>query len=232
MGKPVKISDRKTPWYLRGQKSEVRRTETLAERERILIVCEGEKTEPNYFRSIQRELPQHIVELEICGEGFNTLTLVEKAQALRNGRKSGSYPFDQVWVVFDRDSFPPSDFDNAITKAEADNIQCAWSNEALELWYVLHFEYRTTAMPRTEYQDKLSTLIGRTYAKNASDMYQVLAATGSQEHAVNWAKRLHQEAQASGKPFSQANPCTTVYVLIEMLNGFKDQQEDACIKDH
>lgn len=232
MGKPVKISDRKTQWYLRSQKSESRRTETLSERERILVVCEGEKTEPNYFRSIQKELPQHIVELEICGEGFNTLTLVEKAQTLRDGRKSGSYPFDQVWVVFDRDSFPPSDFDNAISKAEADGIKCAWSNEAFELWYVLHFEYRTTAMPRTEYQDKLSGLIYKAYAKNAPDMYQVLAATGSQDHAINWAKRLHGEAQVSGKPFSQANPCTTVYALIKTLNGFKNQSEDANCVDH
>ena len=150
---------------------------------------------------------------------------------MRDGRKSGAYPFDQVWVVFDRDSFPPSDFDNAISKAEADGIKCAWSNEAFELWYVLHFEYRTTAMPRVDYQDKLSSLLGRTYAKNAPDMYQVLDATGSQEHAVNWAKRLHGEAQASCKPFSQANPCTTVYALIETLNGFKDQPEDLCTVD-
>lgn len=189
MAKPVKISDQNKEWYRRSKTSETRRIEALVERKRILIVCEGEKTEPNYFRSIQKDLPQHVVELEICGEGLETLRLVEKAQELRDNRASSSYPFDQIWVVFDRDSFPPSDFDNAINKAESDDISCAWSNEAFELWYVLHFEYRTTAMPRNEYQKKLSTLIGRAYAKNAPDMYQVLAEMGNQDHAINWAKR-------------------------------------------
>lgn len=225
MAKPVKISDQNKGWYCRRQKSEARRFEAMAERERILIVCEGEKTEPNYFRAIQKDLPQHVVELEICGEGFNTLTLVEKAQELRDGRESGSYPFDQVWVVFDRDSFPTSDFDNAINKAESDGISCAWSNEAFELWYVLHFEYRTTAMPRTEYQAKLTELMGRPYAKNAPDMYQVLSHKGKQAQAINFSKRLHQGVVTAHTPPSRANPCTTVYALVETLNGFRPPPE-------
>ena len=227
MGKPVKFSDRKTPWYQRDSKSQARRTAVMPERERILIVCEGEKTEPSYFKAIKAELPPHVVEVEISGEGDNTLRLVEKAQEMRDERASGSYPFDQVWVVFDRDSFPPSDFDNAITKAEADGIKCAWSNEAFELWYVLHFEYRNTAMPRTEYQDKLSDLIGRKYLKNALDMYQMLAEKGNQDQAIKWAKQLHREATASQTPPSRSNPCTTVYALVEILNCFKPQPEPA-----
>lgn len=227
MGKPVKFSDRNKEWFLRSQKAETRRADALAERERILIVCEGEKTEPNYFEAIKGELPLHVVEVKISGEGDNTLRLVEKAQALRDERASGSYPFDQVWVVFDRDSFPPSDFDNAITKAEADGIKCAWTNEAFELWYVLHFEYRNTAMPRTAYQDTLSTLMGRTYAKNAPDMYQVLSQKGKQSKAISFSKRLHQDVVTAHTPPSRANPCTTVYALVETLNGFRPTPEPA-----
>ena len=73
MGKPIKLSDRKKEWYLRSRKSEVRRLDALAERERVLIVCEGEKTEPNYFKAIKAELPRHVVEVELHGEGDNTL---------------------------------------------------------------------------------------------------------------------------------------------------------------
>lgn len=223
MGKPIKLSDRKKEWYLRSRKSEVRRLDSLAERERVLIVCEGEKTEPNYFKAIKAELPRHVVEVELHGEGDNTLGLVEKAQVLRDERAGGDYPFDQVWVVFDRDSFPADDFDNAITKAQNDNIKTAWSNEAFELWYVLHFEYRTTAMPRAEYQDKLSTCMGRRYAKNASDMHQVLAITGRQASAIQWSKRLHESMKTAQTPPSRANPCTTVYQLVEVLNAFKPE---------
>ena len=55
----------------------------MAERERILIVCEGAKTEPNYFRAIQEKLPPRVVEVEIAGEGHNTLRLVETAQQIQ-----------------------------------------------------------------------------------------------------------------------------------------------------
>ncbi|MGI5870333.1 MAG: RloB domain-containing protein, partial [Kiritimatiellia bacterium] len=84
MAKPIKISDRNKPWRRRGERSKRSRIEILPNRERFLIVCEGEKTEPNYFRAIQKELPQHVVEVEIHGEGDNTLSLLTRPQiALR-----------------------------------------------------------------------------------------------------------------------------------------------------
>jgi hypothetical protein len=48
-----------------------------------------------------------------------------------------------LWVVFDRDSFAPQSFNNAINKCIQDrpNIDAAWSNEAFELWYLLHLIY-------------------------------------------------------------------------------------------
>lgn len=226
MGRPVKLSDRDKAWYRRGSRCQERALEARAERERILIVCEGEKTEPNYFAAFKTELPKHVVELEICGEGFNTLSLVERTQELRDKRASGDYPFDQVWVVFDRDSFQPHDFDNAIHKATTDNIECAWSNEAFELWYILHFEYRTTGMSRDEYKGKLTGLLGQEYRKNATDMYRQLAAKGKQKQAIAWARQLHEELEAAGTPASRGNPCTTVYKLVETLNRFNPVQEE------
>ena len=221
MGRPVKISDRNKAWFLQRLPCEERRLDTREERQRFLIVCEGEKTEPNYFESFRQDLPRQVIQLEIFGEGNNTLTLVAKAQALRDDRVSGDYPFDQVWVVFDRDSFDPDNFDNAIHSADSCGIHCAWSNEAFELWYVLHFEFRNTRMSRTEYQSKLGKLLGETYRKNASDLYQKLSQTGNQSQAVAWAKLLHDRFLASGAPPSRSNPCTTVFMLVEQLNLFK-----------
>ena len=44
----------------------------------FLIVCEGEKTEPNYFRSFP--VNKNLIRLDIKGEGKNTKSLVEKAK--------------------------------------------------------------------------------------------------------------------------------------------------------
>ena len=41
----------------------------------LLIYCEGEKTEPNYFRSFR-------IAREVVGEGYNTLSLVKKEMRL------------------------------------------------------------------------------------------------------------------------------------------------------
>jgi len=212
MGRPVKLSDKNKEWFLQRLPCGERRLDIREERQRFLIVCEGEKTEPNYFESFKQDLPRHVVQLDIYGEGANTLSLIERAQCIRDSRKFGDYPFDQVWVVFDRDSFDPADFDNAIHKAESDGMRCAWSNEAFELWYILHFEFRNTGMCRTEYQGKLGALLGDTYRKNAPDMYQKLSRIGNQLHAVAWAKALHEESLAT---------CTTVFLLVEQLNLFK-----------
>lgn len=61
---------------------------------------------------------------------------------------------DKVWAVFDKDSFPAKNFNNAINKGENSKpkINCAWTNEAFELWYLLHFNYYNTGISRVQYQ--------------------------------------------------------------------------------
>ncbi len=220
MGRPVKLTDRDKSWTFR-RPAPKRLINTREERQRFLIVCEGEKTEPNYFEAFKQELPKDLVQLDIHGEGRNTLSLVARAQELKKRGASGDHPFDQVWIVFDRDSFEAADFDNAINKAAATKIRCAWSNESFELWYILHFENRKTGMERTEYKDKLSQLLGEPYQKNARDVYQQLMRLGDQAQAVKWAKQLHDNFRASKTPPSRSNPCTTVFQLVEELNRFK-----------
>lgn len=104
---------------------------------RILIVCEGTKTEPNYFKAFKRINNQSfVVELDIKGEGTNTLSVVDKAISLKNSALS---PYDEVWAVFDRDSFPAANVNAAILKAESNGVKAAWSNEAFELWFYTIF---------------------------------------------------------------------------------------------
>jgi len=139
-----------------------RNVDTREVRERFLIVCEGEKTEPNYFLSFR--VPGKVI--EVRGYGCNTIFLVERAIDL-----SQQEEYNQVWCVFDRDSFPAQDFNEAFSLAKRNRIQIAYSNEAFELWYLLHFNYYDTAMSRNDYCTKLSALLGRKYEKNQDDMY-------------------------------------------------------------
>ena len=111
----------------------------------ILIVCEGERTEPNYFKSF-KILSKDVLEIDIKGEGRNTLDLVEQALVIkRDNEKKKEIIYDQVWVVFDRDSFPHGQFNSAIKKARSNGLRVAYSNECFEVWYYLHFSYRETS---------------------------------------------------------------------------------------
>lgn len=128
---------------------------------RVLIVCEGLKTEPNYFKSfhMMENSGGLVFEITNAGGGINTIQVVQKAIELRDKAIGDKKPYDITWAVFDRDSFDAADFDNAIHMAESNDIRCAWSNEAFELWYIYHFENRITPMSRKEYAHKITTLV-------------------------------------------------------------------------
>jgi len=188
-----------------------------------LIVCEGEKTEPNYFKSFEKELPVGVIKLEIEGTGRNTSGLVRHAIELN---KQSNRKFDRIWAVFDKDSFPAINFNSAIAIADANKINCAWSNEAFELWFLLHFQLVNNAMHRDDYKAYLEREIKRNsdnehyrYIKNAPDTYEILKEFGNQNLAIRRAKKL--KLSHTDQNYSRHNPCTLVYELIEELLNHK-----------
>ncbi len=194
----------------------------------ILIVCEGEKTEPQYFKSFNKTNNGNVIyELTIDGGRINTKDVVKKAIEMRD---KSDIKFDQVWAVFDKDDFPTKDFNGAINMAKAHNVNCAWSNQAFELWYLLHFHNRITSMEREEYKHAISVAVNGSlkykkkkpyvYKKNAIDNFEVMNTHGSQNNAINWAK--NGEDVFFDTKYANHNPCTTVYKLVKQLIG-KDE---------
>jgi len=190
-----------------------RRVEIRETLNRFLIVCEGEKTEPNYFRHFR--VPREVVELRIEGTGYNTESLVREALRLRQ-ELGYTDEDDQVWCVFDRDSTRKQQFNAAVKMAEDNGMHAAYSNQAFELWYLLHFDYHDAALHRKHYMTKLTERLGRPYRKNDDEIYDRLL--DAQEVAVQRARRLHT-AQSKLQP-ADANPSTTVYKLVEELRRF------------
>jgi len=208
------------PWNKANNKFK-RRSNILKIRQRILIVCEGSKTEPKYFKKFP--VNTQIVDIEVDGTGYNTLSLVNKAITMKEEAEKTCQPYNQVWCVFDRDSFDADNFDNAITRAYSNKIKVAYSNEAFELWYLLHFEFYNTGISRDRYKQLLSTKINALtkgkiteYHKNDDDIYKMLH--DKQQTAINNARRLN--SRYSDNCFSRHNPRTTVFLLVEELNKY------------
>jgi hypothetical protein len=188
-------------------------TDTRELRQRFLIVCEGARSEPNYFEAFR--VNRRVVRVDVRGTGYNTVSLVKRALEIR-GEEGYTEPYDQVWCVFDRDAFPTDDFDDAIWLARSKGVNTAYSNECFELWYVLHFQYMDSAFNRDVLASRLSELLGRRYAKNSPDMYGELLAR--QATAIANAERLFQ--QYGHRSPAAENPSTTVHLLVEELNRF------------
>jgi hypothetical protein len=204
-----------------ARKERGRSVGTREKRVYFLIICEGEKTEPNYFEGLKKDLPIGtlvVADMTIQGTGKNTESLIDFTLKYK---KRSNQKFDRIWAVFDRDSFTEEQFNNAIIKAEANNINCAWSNEAFELWFLLHFQFIEHGMSRKKYRSSLEKEVKRSsglnyiYEKNATDTYSILKAHGDQDQAIIWAKRL-KESFIDHK-HADHNPCTLVYLLIEEL---------------
>lgn len=173
---------------------------------KILIVCEGARTEPEYFKKFKVSK-----KCEIVGAGCNTLSVVNRAI---NMLSSGD--FKEAWCVFDRDSFKKERVKSALEAAKQNNINVAFSNESFELWYILHFDYLDTKITRSKYTQILSKRLGKKYKKNDSEMYQLLLQ--HQKTAIERAKRLHSEMLPPGACEHDSYPYTTVYELVERLN--------------
>lgn len=197
--------------------SKKRRIAVRCQHLNYLIVCEGKMTEPNYFKALVESRNSSVITITLEGKGMSTVKLVNEAIRLRGLARD---KYDKIWVVFDKDDF--KDFNDAIKLASDNKISVAWSNEAFELWYVLHFQYLDTAITRAQYIDVLNKYIGDIipyfkYKKNSVEFYSILCNYGNQQHAISFAKKLANNY--CGTDYSSHVPCTMVFKLVEELNN-------------
>lgn len=120
--------------------------------ERILILCEGEKTEPIYFKTFVAlfGLPADRICIR-CVKGLQTPLAMAKwavgeMQYAVHLSASGTSPrpFTEVWCVFDRDLH--ADFSTALDFLRTvPNVHAVPSNPCFELWLLHHFTPRRKA---------------------------------------------------------------------------------------
>lgn len=215
--KPPKKSDLNKEWMQKRASRNI-----MIQPEFHLIVTEGEKTEPNYFNCIKEKINSEYadkINLQVHGTGKNTLSLLESAVELANENPNG---YRHVWVVYDTDSFPAEDINKVVEWCKinsTDDLEyhAIWSNQCIELWYLLHFSFFHSNLHRSEYFPKLSECLKSIkkgeYKKNREDMFGVLMPYV--DAAISNAKKL--EEVNAGKTPAESAPGTKVYILVEHL---------------
>lgn len=188
---------------------------------RFLIVCEGTKTEPNYFKALVQGSMSDVRKEDIQGVGMGTVALIKETKEIKHDlEKKNNMQFDRVWVVFDKDDF--QDFNQAITMAEGLGYGSAWSNEAFEVWYCLHFAYLNTGNSRAKYIKQIEKALKNksrdnsfTYTKGDPDIYSLLQKYGNENMAKKYAEKLRKSFNNTN--YATHNPCTMVDKLVDEL---------------
>lgn len=186
--------------------------------DRILIVCEGEKTEPLYFEEIRRENRVSSAHINVIHSAYGTQPrqIVEYAYDQFIEQQKA---FERVYAVFDRDDHPT--YHEALTLAESLDqrlrndekkpvtFKAIPSVPCFELWYLLHYQDVSSFYDRNETYTKLCGH-HRDYNKARTNMYSLLRDRMPDAiRRSHWLRERYNAHQAD-QPYTDADVLTTV----------------------
>lgn len=198
-----------------------------------LIVTEGERTEPFYFKGIKKLISEkvggtvNIVEaplIDVSGEGSSTGKLIQITERIV---KEAKIIYQNIWVIFDKDDF--EDFDQAIKAGQERGYNIGWSNQSFEYWLYLHFNYSDSALHRHEWNQKLDEIFKRyelgdgIYRKNYENIYELVDVYDGVNTAIKHAKRRMADFDPQKMKPSEYDPGTQVYLLVEKLKSYLEE---------
>ena len=189
----------------------------------ILIVCEGEKTEPIYFNELKKAFRLSNANIKVCGRGSDPLSVVDFA--IETYRKEPE--FDRVYCVFDRDRH--TTYHMALDKirhtglSKRSRIFAIPSVPCFEFWLLLHFTYTTRQFDAPPGDSICSKVVEElmnylpAYRKEQQDFFYKMQ--DKLDNAISNSRRVEQFHQTSGTD----NPSTLVHSLVEHLRNLKRQ---------
>lgn len=239
------------PWNIKQE--DIRQEDSLPI---FIIFCEDKISEPIYFKYFETPAIK-IIEI---GNQKSKIDNVLKAisycekNGLMDYKNEKLYLRDknpQIWCVYDRDIennekqivIENIKFDEAIETAKAKGFKVAWSNDAFELWILLHFEDIDTSdenyKNRKIYYDRLTEIFKaipnpnehlmkalkhpsfnyKQDLKHENNFKDIVRSEiiGKTKEAIKRAKILETHHTASNKPNHDKSPCTMVHHLVEEL---------------
>lgn len=199
--------------------------------ERLLIVCEGEKTEPQYLYEIRQAYKLATAHVQVLHSQIGTqpqqvleyALMVFKEGDREHGVHAGE--FDRIVVVFDRDEHQT--YHAALTKAAAQSgklrngnrvavpVDVVASVPCFELWLLLHFEDVLAPLHRHEALERLKVHLPG-YEKGGGGHWQATQARLGD--ATARARRLAEITNA----FDGTQPYTAMHELVSRLVHLKD----------
>jgi hypothetical protein len=221
------------PKHRQAARELLRRKAQRQPAERLLIVCEGSKTEPLYLGEIRQQLrlPSANVQVQPAAYGTEPLRIVEYAERLFTEEQRGlgihARSFDRVVVVFDRDEHHT--YHAALQRVAALNgrlendervkvpFEAVVSVPCFELWLLLHFEDVFAPLHRDEALARLRAHVAG-YAKGQGSHWAV-----TRDRLEVATARANALVAAGHTADDGTQPYTNMHELVHRLLHLKGQ---------
>lgn len=198
---------------------------TRAQSPRVLIVCEGEKTEPLYLNDLKADLRIRPAAVKIAPHnGSSPDRVLAHGRALYEEDARQGDSFDAVYFVFDRDKHPT--YAAALQalndcKAAGKPFHAVTSIPCFEYWLLLHFGFTDQPFDAAGKKSAADRLIAelrtkpgfKNYGKGQKGIYALLK--DKLPTAMQGAARGLKNTARTG----EENPTTRMHELVEALRA-------------
>lgn len=188
----------------------------------MLIVCEGTKTEKNYFEDARQAIGVHrgqaVVEVQ-PGEGSNPKNIVETARKLKVAAEKEGNAFSSVYCAFDRDEH--AHYHESIERAGKLKMGTIRSVPCFEYWILLHFRNHAAPYTTTGGRSPCACCLRDVedawpdYSKGRKQVYTEL-----QDRLADARQRAQQRLDAALADGSD-NPTTEIHLLLDAMEALK-----------
>ncbi|MEI6389223.1 MAG: RloB family protein [Spirochaetota bacterium] len=186
---------------------------------RVLMVCEGSETEPNYLEDLRKRwhIPNVVWKVLPSALGTGPEKVVQHAKNLAREKQA----WDEVYCIFDRDDHEhykaalvqSRDLDRTMKVLDSDEkavFRAIPSVPCFELWFLLHFRDVT----RESHQDEIGHLLKAILPEYEKATPGMLATTlPSLAAAYARADKARKRSTESGND----NPSTDMDLLVRRL---------------
>lgn len=187
---------------------------------RLLIVCEGSKTEPHYFKELRQDQRLKTANIRICGKecGSDPVSVVKYAQKIFDD-EAGAY--DRVYCVMDTDAHSNLDRALKLVKDQGEPFKAIISSPCFEFWLLLHHTLHETSFRATSVKsigqvvESALRKLDKVYMKGKPGLW--VRYRDKLKTAIDNSKKVHKVAQSTGN----ANPSTEVHVVVEAMMTLK-----------
>lgn len=208
-----------------------RRASTKLTPAKILIVCEGKKTEPYYFEELTdyyELLTANVI--DVTGNcGSSPMCVFKHAKETQKDMIEKGAPYDEIYIVIDKDAH--TDYQSALDAIRRIRLSGTWypvnSIPCFEYWLLLHFTYTTKAYRNLPGNSSGNQIVNdlkkhiKDYEKGSKQIFsRTLNSLKSKslKEVIEKSKRSLIAAEDSGTD----NPSTKIHILVERLLELKN----------